>query len=39
MVGSAIPDALSMKLAQDGFKDIGYPMYLLPFVGIAKILG
>ena len=39
MVGSAIPDALSMKLAQEGFSGIGMPLYLLPFLGVAKILG
>lgn len=39
MIGSAIPDALSMQIAKDGFRGMGYPMYLLPFLGIAKILG
>jgi uncharacterized membrane protein YphA (DoxX/SURF4 family) len=39
MVGSAIPDALSVPVAVAGFKEMGYPAYLLPFLGIAKILG
>jgi len=39
MFGSAIPDALMMDLAKQGFKEIQLPAYLLPFVGIAKILG
>jgi uncharacterized membrane protein YphA (DoxX/SURF4 family) len=39
MVGSAIPDALSQPIAVAGFKEMGYPAYLLPFLGIAKILG
>jgi uncharacterized membrane protein YphA (DoxX/SURF4 family) len=39
MFGSAIPDALMMDLAKQGFKEIQMPAYLLPFVGIAKILG
>lgn len=39
MIGSAIPDALSIPAAVAGFKEMGYPAYLLPFLGIAKILG
>jgi uncharacterized membrane protein YphA (DoxX/SURF4 family) len=39
MMGSAIPDALSVPIAVTGFKEMGYPAYLLPFLGIAKILG
>jgi len=39
MVGSAIPDIFSATLAVEGFKKIGYPAYLVPFVGIAKLLG
>nr|WP_295863518.1 DoxX family protein [uncultured Chitinophaga sp.] len=35
---SAIPDALSVKEARDVFRHLGYPMYLLPFLGIAKLL-
>jgi hypothetical protein len=39
MLGSAIPDIVSAQLAVDGFKQIGLPAYLLPFLGIAKTLG
>lgn len=39
MFGSAIPDALVMTMAVDGFRDMGYPAYLVPFLGVAKILG
>ena len=40
MIFSAIPDAMStpdaVKFMHDG---LGYPVYLLPFLGYAKILG
>jgi len=39
MLGSAIPDIFSATLAVEGFKKIGYPAYLVPFVGVAKLLG
>jgi DoxX-like protein len=39
MLGSAIPDIFSVQIAVDGFKKIGYPVYLLPFLGIAKTAG
>lgn len=39
MVGAAIPDLLSVPMAVAGFKEMGYPAYLLPFLGIAKLLG
>ena len=39
MLGSAIPDILSHPVAVEGFKQMGYPAYLLPFIGIAKLLG
>ena len=39
MLFSAIPDILSVPMAQEGFKQIGLPVYLLPFLGIAKTLG
>ena len=39
MLGSAIPDIISHPIAIQGFKEIGMPAYLLPFVGIAKLLG
>jgi uncharacterized membrane protein YphA (DoxX/SURF4 family) len=39
MLGSAIPDIFSSATAVEGFKQIGMPAYLLPFLGIAKLLG
>lgn len=39
MLGSAIPDIFSAQLAVEGFRQIGMPAYLLPFLGIAKLLG
>lgn len=39
MFGSAIPDALLMPIAVKGFAEMGMPAYLLPFLGIAKMLG
>lgn len=35
----SIPDILSVPTAVDLFKHLGYPAYLLPFLGVAKILG
>jgi len=39
MVGSAIPDIMVVPMAVQGFKEIGYPAYLIPFLGVAKFLG
>jgi uncharacterized membrane protein YphA (DoxX/SURF4 family) len=40
MLGSAIPDVLSMPLAVKGMHvDLGYPIYFIPFIGVAKVLG
>ncbi|MEP6676984.1 MAG: DoxX family protein [Ferruginibacter sp.] len=40
MVGAAIPDVLSSGIAVKGMHDgLGYPLYIIPFVGIAKLLG
>ena len=39
MFGSAVPDIYSAQMAVDGFKTMGYPVYLLPFLGVAKTLG
>ena len=39
MLGSAIPDILSLPVAVEGFKQIGLPATLVPFLGIAKTLG
>lgn len=40
MFGSAIPDVLVSEIAVKGMhQDLGYPLYLIPFIGIAKVLG
>lgn len=40
MIMSAIPDVLVMQIAVDGMhKGLGYPVYFIPFIGVAKILG
>ena len=39
MIGSSIPDVISHPIAIEGFKKMGYPAYLVPFIGIAKLLG
>jgi hypothetical protein len=40
MLGSAIPDILSAQVAVDGMHgELGYPVYFIPFVGTAKLLG
>ena len=39
MVISAIPDVLMVPEAVEIFAHLGYPKYLLPFIGVAKILG
>lgn len=39
MLASAIPDITLAQVAVDGFKTMGYPVYLMPFLGIAKTLG
>lgn len=39
MLGSAIPDILVVPMAVQGFKEIGLPAYLLPFLGWAKLVG
>lgn len=40
MFGSAIPDVFSYEVAIKGMHtDLGYPIYLIPFIGIAKWLG
>lgn len=36
---SAIPDVLMIKEALEVFRHLGYPDYLLPFIGVAKLLG
>ena len=40
MLGSAIPDVLSAEVAVKGMHEgLGYPVYFIPFIGIAKVLG
>jgi len=39
MLGSAIPDIMVDPMAIVGFKEMGMPAYLIPFLGIAKLLG
>lgn len=39
MLGSAIPDILSLPVAVEGFRKMGMPSYLAPFLGWAKALG
>lgn len=39
MLGSAVPDILVMPEAVTGFGEMGYPTYLIPFLGWAKLLG
>ena len=40
MLGAAIPDVMSSEVAIKGMHEgLGYPLYLIPFVGVAKVLG
>ncbi len=40
MLGSAIPDVISSPMAIQGMHDeLGYAIYFVPFIGVAKILG
>lgn len=39
MGGMAIPSLISPAQSYEVFKMLGYPLYLLPFLNIAKILG
>lgn len=40
MLGSAIPDIMVDPMAVEGMhKDLGYPLYFIPFIGVAKALG
>ena len=39
MMASAIPNIMSMESGVTIFKQMGYPAYLLPFLGVAKALG
>ncbi|HET7615755.1 MAG TPA: DoxX family protein [Bacillales bacterium] len=39
MLLGAVSDILSVPSAVAGFRHLGYPVYLLPFLGTAKLLG
>ena len=39
MLMASTPDILQLPLATAVFTHLGYPIYLLPFLGIAKALG
>lgn len=39
MLMASIPDVLRIPEAVVMFTHLGYPTYLLPFIGVAKILG
>ena len=40
MLGSAIPDIMSSPIAVQGMHvELGYPLYFIPFIGVAKVLG
>lgn len=39
MALGAVPDILMINEAKEVAKHLGYPLYLLPFLGVAKTLG
>lgn len=39
MLSSAIPNIMSAQEWIDIFNMLGYPLYMLPFIGMAKLLG
>lgn len=39
MLGGSIADLIPIPEAVEGFKHYGYPVYLLPVLGVARILG
>lgn len=39
MLMSTIPNIRSAPEWVDVFKQLGYPLYMLPFIGVAKLLG
>ncbi len=39
MMMSTIPNILSAPEWIEVFKQLGYPLYMLPFIGVAKLLG
>ena len=38
MLLASIPDVLQVPEAMSVFEHLGYPLFLLPFIGVAKIL-
>ena len=40
MLGSAIPDIFSSPVAVKGMhEELGYPLFFIPFIGVAKFFG
>ncbi len=39
MIFSAIPDMLVIEDAKQFMNHLGYPVYFIPFIGVAKLLG
>jgi len=39
MLMSTIPNIMSTPEWVEIFKQLGYPLYMLPFIGVAKLLG
>lgn len=40
MLFSGIPDVMSHPMAVQGMHhELGYPLYFIPFIGVAKVLG
>ncbi len=39
MILTAIPDVISSPDAVKFMTELGYPLYFIPFIGVAKILG
>ena len=39
MLGASIADLIPIPEAVEGFKHYGYPVYLLPILGVARVLG
>jgi len=39
MIGSAIPNIMVVPMSVQGFREMGYPTYIIPFLGWAKLLG
>src|SRR6478735_5220446 len=39
MLSSAIPNIMATKQWEEIMKGLGYPLYMLPFLGVAKLIG